>query len=278
MKRVLTTALVLSLSMAVLTSPVLADNQEKDESRPIVFTERIQAPESQTMEAVIKEIHDHEWIVADQDGKEYTVPILGFEQLEDYKNLNPTVGTEVTLKGNSIDLAAGPVKFFHTVDAVKEDGDMELASENVKVFKLGSKDGVIEVNKEEILKTMKGKGAGAIKVVKGILSEEGTNLTEKDFTELSENVKVFKRSEDGVIEVSKGEILKTMMDKEAGMIKAVKGTPGEEGANLTKIGVFKELKGDLFMAHEMTVDGMTLKLPNMRITVPALPATEKANE
>ncbi|MBB6215315.1 hypothetical protein HNQ80_001404 [Anaerosolibacter carboniphilus] len=278
MNKVLATALALTLSVGVLTSPVLADNQETEQAPKNVLAGKIQAPEEKIIEGTIQEIQDHAWIVADQDGKEYTVPIFGFEQLEDYKKLDPTVGTKVTLKGNSLNLANGPVKIFRTAAGIKGDEDAAL-SETVTVFKLGNKEGIVELDKEDILKIMSDKETGGIHVVKAIPAEEGMNLTEKDFAEISEKAPVLKmKGEEGIIELDKEEILKRIKDEGVEIGEAVKGIPVE--GNVISMGkdFLKELKGDLFTAHEITVGGMTLKLPAMKIAIPALPATEKVEE
>lgn len=278
MKKILATALILSLSTAVWTSPVLADSQEKTQTPKNVVVKKVQGIESKTMEGVIKEIQDHAWIVIGEDGKEYTVPTFGFEQLDDFKSVNPTTGSKVTLEGTSFNPGDAPVKITRAIDSAKADGDISL-SENIRVFKYDSAQGAVEVDQEEIQKMMKDKGIGAIKAVEAIPFEGEKNMLIKKGEGDLDLVKVFKiGNKSGIAGLNTEDVRQTLIVKEPEAIKIEAGATGEGKMMLKGKGLLKELKGDVFMAHAITMDGKTLKLPMMRLAMPAMSAVEIEKE
>ncbi|MTI57467.1 hypothetical protein [Geosporobacter ferrireducens] len=259
MKRILSTALLLTLSTSLFTSPVSAKELDKQEDLGDVLSVR-QEIEWDVLEGTIKEIGDFNWVVEDLEGKEYTVPVLGIKDLEEYQAADVQVGQKVSITGKDL--------------SKLESGQMVRIARNGS--QLDANEGDLDLNvaktreiKDALISTFETKGelkVEAMRIDKDKLEEikaKGGDIVLKELKEdidpekIKEfgNIRVFEKGQElsGELKERLGKAFK--IDEEGTETMAVKGAP---------------IGGDVFLPQEITVNNRTISLPQMMIK--AIPA------
>lgn len=256
-KKVLSTALLLALSTAMLITPVSA-NEADDYGTVETIEISSQAVELKELKGSIKEIREMELVVEDADGKEYIVPIFGFKQLEEYQAADLQVGDEIELKGfgsqmmEGVFTATAALMEGETVLKLKKaDGEIvpDIAinwgatdlKDNSIVVSTVSAAKAKELSKEEIEKLMQKANADSIE-----LSRDESGIS----------VRVF----NGNIETAEA-LVNNNQDFVVSMLNPVEEIAGLSLENTMSLRAMPS--GDLFIANEITVNGITLKLENM---------------
>lgn len=251
MKRILSTALLLTLSSSLIATPVFANEANQNVKQTNVLYAN-QEMDLHVLEGTIKDIREFDLVVEDSEGKEYVVPILGFKNLEEYQAANVEVGQKILLKG--IDLSESKpgilVKAIRADDTINLDtNDLEIVEtdefrdkiiSNFKITKQLDTEAATAIDEAD-LDDMKTKSSGAIRI-KSKSDFDGNKVQELrniDILEKGKNIS----SED---QVQFGKAV--MIDSE-----------GTEGM-VVKVTPFSD---NMFIPQEITINEVTIKLPMM---------------
>ncbi len=244
MKRVLSTALALVLTTSIFAVPVSAHEQSAEE----VQVERIAINgeiEVQSLMGTVKEINDLSLVVVDAEDNEYIVPIAAFKELEAYQDANVQVGDQIELKG---------------FEASERQGLIGEGKGGMLAFKRGEATNLEDIKERiEVLEL-----------------EEGKILTLAEKAAGTITVKI----RDGVVDI-KDLASDEAAELETGeRIERLRETRQEEGDELLMtdgdcvVAMTITLDGNLFFANEMTINGVTITLPQQVRPATAIEAKE----
>ena len=259
MKKILSAALLLSLTAAMLVAPVSAKEVEDAlEGNDYISSEAVELRELELKElkVTIKEIREYEWVVTDKDGEDYIVPILGFNELIEFKEAAFEVGREVMLRGHAPKMvAAMQVGLIGNMNEVK----LINVSKGIEVGQFDI------VAAKELPSVMEFKS-------NGIAVDDECQLLNKDFiksTVAMEAIRIAKpiSEEDYILHVSPEEFAGNVS---FGITRAI--APGEEAVDRVPAIRTAGLEGELFIAQEIVVGEVTLKLPNPVMGIAAIKA------
>lgn len=270
MKKILSTALILTLSGSILATPVFANESDtKLEPRNVFHAN--QQVELDLLEGAIKEIRDNELIVEDFEGKEYIVPILGFKDLEEYKNANIKVGQNISLKGNKLpklekgiligeskdglkNIAISRTEIMQDSQGVQQDLDTKMIIKN------------IDLEDSELI----GEGFKIINLEGAETAEKGPirirlqeNIDKEKLQEWKERIDVVKieKLAEGIDKEKIKELrLEVISEDSRELMESVK-VNFEDHKDMVKI--VAPMNGDIFLAQQITVDGTTIEVPNV---------------
>ncbi|QUH18817.1 hypothetical protein [Alkaliphilus sp. B6464] len=251
MKRILSTALLLTLSSSLIATPVFANEANQNvKSTNVLYAN--QEMDLHVLEGTIKDIREFDLVVEDSEGKEYVVPILGFKNLEEYQTANVEVGQKILLKG--IDLSESKpgilVKAIHADDIIHFDtNDLEIVETdefrdkvipNFKITKQLDTEAATAIDEAD-LDDMKTKSSGAVRI------KSKSDFDENKVQELR-NIGILEKgkniSSEDQVQFGKA----VMIDSEGTEGMAVKVTPFSD---------------NMFIPQEITINEVTIKLPMM---------------
>ncbi len=250
-KKVLSVALLLALSTAMLITPVSA-NEVDDYGTVETIEISSQAVELKELKGSIKEIREMELVVEDADGKEYIVPIFGFKQLEEYQAADLQVGDEIELKGHGSQMMAG------LSIAARELKDGETVLELRKAEGGNLPEIAISWEAEEKATELKDR----LTTISAVRAMRIENLSEEDIEKLKQSPSTDIIKEDDAaagtrVKIFNGNIetFEVVGDQELGFTLNISDLTGDIEKAMAS--------GELFIANEITVRGVTLKLENM---------------
>lgn len=227
MRRFLSTATILSLSAVVLATPIFA-NEAVRQAGAAKFIAAKQEVELNVLEGRIKEVRDFELVVEDLESKEYTVPLFGFQDLEEYQKLNVQAGEKITIKGRN--LSKG-----NAIKLQRSDSEGESL-----IIKMGEADygmapslDIRKISGDEVLSIDKEMVEGGKTMVREAAPIDYTEILDESKFEELRSTKVLLR-DDLIIGERQGQLTQAMSVNE-----------------------------DTFLPHEITINGTTIQLSAM---------------
>ena len=272
MKKMLSTALLLTLSVGVLITPVSA-NEVRDQVEHNNVLSVQQEINHDVLEGRIKEVTEFNLIVEDLGGKAYIVPIMGFKELEEYQSANIQVGQKISIKGSDL-TKEGTIKIAMYSEAPKDiklDGnglystveifnkEARLISESLQKEFKGDEDKAIFVHSNQ---DMEGKLLGKVKIAKALKKEDqildAVQLNYEEITMIDGTASI-----GNVVAANKeGQI------PDAVQLNYEEITMIEGAASIGNVVVANKVEGNVFLPLEITIENITMK-PKMMKAVSA---------